>query len=78
MSYVHVEKLVVAAVHAAQRLQHYLVSREILVVASMNPFQYILSRRLIGGKLSKWIVILQEFNIEFISVKSKNLLYSRS
>eukprot|EP00253_Pinus_taeda_P006912 PITA_06912 len=35
---------------------------------------YILSRQLLGGKYSKWIVILQEFDLEFTSAKSKKLL----
>ena len=29
---------------------------------------------MIGGKYNKWIVILQEFDLEFISVKSKKSL----
>ena len=29
---------------------------------------------MIGGKYNKWIVILQEFNLEFVSVKSKKSL----
>ena len=29
---------------------------------------------MIGGKYNKWIVIFQEFDLEFISVKSKKLL----
>ena len=29
---------------------------------------------MIGGKYNKWIVILQEFNLEFVSKKSKKLL----
>ena len=32
---------------------------------------YILSRQLLGGKYSKWIVILQEFDLEFTVDKSK-------
>lgn len=63
-----------AAVHAGQQIQHYLVSKKTLVVTSLNPFQYILSRRLINEKLSKWIVILQEFDMEFTSSKSKKYL----
>ena len=35
---------------------------------------YILSRQLLGGKYSKWIVILQEFDLEFIKSKSKKSL----
>ena len=33
-----------------------------------------LTQRVIGGKISRWIVILQEFDLDFISAKSKNSL----
>lgn len=36
--------------------------------------QYILSHQTLGCKYSKWRVILQEFNLEFITAKSKNSL----
>jgi hypothetical protein len=39
-----------------------------------NPFQYVLTRHIIGGKYNKWIVILQEFDLDFSSVKSKKSL----
>ena len=48
--------------------------RKTTVVAVLNPFQYILTRQLLGGKYSKWIVILQEFELEFISAKAKKSL----
>ena len=35
---------------------------------------YILSRQLLGGKYSKWIAILQEFDLEFVKSKSKKSL----
>lgn len=39
---------------------------------------YILSRQLLGGKYSKWIIILQEFDLEFIISKSKkSLVFSK-
>ena len=38
---------------------------------------YILSRQLLGGKYSKWIVILQEFDLEFTTAKStKSLVFA--
>ena len=58
LSYAHVEKLALAGVHTAQRLRHYLSLCKTYVVACLNPFQYILSRRMIGGKFDNWIVIL--------------------
>ena len=40
----------------------------------MNPMRHILSRRIIGSKYSKWIVILQEFDLEFVNAKAKKSL----
>lgn len=36
---------------------------------------YILSHQLLGDKYSKWIVILQEFNLVFTTAKSKKSLF---
>ena len=44
------------------------------MVAHVNPFQLVLTRRMIGEKYNKWIVILQEFNLEFVSEKLKKSL----
>ena len=44
------------------------------MVDDVNPFQYVLTRRIIGGKYNKWIVILQEFDLDFASTKSKKSL----
>lgn len=38
LSYVHVERLALAAVHVAQRLQHYIILRKTYVISNMNPF----------------------------------------
>ena len=35
---------------------------------------YMLSQQLMGGKYSKWIAILQEFDLEFVKSKSKKAL----
>ena len=36
--YSHVEKLALATVHVVQRLRHYILLRQTLVVAHVNPF----------------------------------------
>ena len=47
------------------------------VVVDVNPFQYVLSWRIVGGKFNKWIVILQEFDLDFQSSKSsKSLVFA--
>ena len=65
--YSHVEKLALATVHAVQRLRHYILLHQTLVIAHVNPFQFVLTRRMIEGKYNKWIFILQEFDLEFVS-----------
>ena len=45
------------------------------MVAYVNPFQYVLSQHIIGGKFNKWIVILQEFDLDFQSAKSKRSVF---
>ena len=71
LRYSLIEKLALAAVHAVQRLRHYILLRKTFVLAAVNPFQFVLSRRVIGGKYNRWIIILQEFDLEFLSAKSK-------
>ena len=72
--YYHVEKLALATVHAVQWLRHYILLLQTLVVSHVNPFQFVLTQKMIGGKCNKWIVILPEFDLEFVSAKSKKSL----
>eukprot|EP00253_Pinus_taeda_P030526 PITA_30526 len=72
--YSYVEKLSLAAVQAVQRFRHYILFRKTTILSDCNPMTYILLRQLLGGKYSKWIAILQEFDLEFIKSKSKKFL----
>ena len=47
------------------------------MISDCNPMMYILTKQLLGGKYSKWIVILQEFDLEFKKSKSnKSLVFA--
>jgi hypothetical protein len=72
--YLHVEKLALAVVQVVQRFRHYILLRKTTVISDCNPMQHILTCQLLGGKYSKWIVILQEFDLEFERAKSKKYL----
>jgi hypothetical protein len=74
IKYQHVEKLALAVIQAVQRFRHYILSRKTTVISHCNPMQHILTRQLLGGKYSKWVVILQEFDLEFDHAKSKKSL----
>jgi hypothetical protein len=72
--YLHVEKLALAAVQVVQCFRHYILLRRTTVISDCNTMQHILTRQLLGGKYSKWIVIIQEFDLEFEHAKSKKSL----
>jgi hypothetical protein len=74
IKYQHVEKLALVFVQAIQRFEHYILSCKTTVIYHCNPMQHILTHQLLGGKYSKWIVILQEFDLEFERAKSKKSL----
>ena len=74
LRYTHVEKLALATVHAVQCLRNYILLRQNFVVSHINPFHFILTKRMIVGKYNKWIVISQEFDLEFVLEKSKKSL----
>jgi hypothetical protein len=74
VKYSHVEKLALVVVQAVQRFRHYILLRKTIVLSDCNPMQHILTRQVLGGKYSKWIVILQEFDLEFERAKSKKSL----
>jgi hypothetical protein len=74
LNYSHVKKLALATVHAVQHFHHYILLCKTTVIADVNPFQYVLTRRIIGVKYNKWIDILQEFDLDFASAKSKKSL----
>jgi hypothetical protein len=74
LNYSHVEKIALAVVHTVQRLHHYILICTTTVVSDVNQFQYALTRCIIGGKYNKWIFILQEFDLDFASAKSKKSL----
>ena len=74
MKYSYVEKLTLAVVQAIQGFRHYILLRKTTILSYCNPMTYILSRQLLRGKYSKWISILQEFDLEFKKSKSKKAL----
>jgi hypothetical protein len=65
---------VLAAIHVIQRFRHHVLFRKTTVIAVVNPFQYMLKQQIIGGNISTWIVVLQEFDLDFVSAKSKKSL----
>jgi hypothetical protein len=74
LRYSHVEKLALATIIVVQRFCHYILLHTTTVIPDSNPMYHILTHQVLGGKYSKWIVILQEFDLEFTKAKAKKSL----
>ena len=53
-----VEKLALAMVIVVQKFCHYILLRTTTILVYQNPMYYILTRQVLRGKYSPWIVIL--------------------
>jgi hypothetical protein len=73
--YSHVEKLSLAVVISIQIFLHYILLRTTMVIADSNPMYDILTHQVLWGKYSKWIVILQEFDLGFAKSKVNKSLF---
>ena len=65
LNYTHVEKLALAFVLAIQRFRHYILLRTTIIIVDSNAMYHILTKQVLGGKYSHWIIILQEFDLKF-------------
>jgi len=72
--YMNVDKLGLESVQDVQYFRHYILLRKTIIISDCNPMQHILTWQLLGGKYSKWIVILHEFDLYFEHSKSTKTL----
>ena len=56
--YSRMEKLVLATVIDVQKFHHYILLCTTTVLTAQNPMNYILTRQVLGGKHSRWTIIL--------------------
>ena len=56
--YSHVKNLAMAMVITIQNFCHYILLRTTIFLVDQKPMYYILTRQVLGGKYSRWIVIL--------------------
>src|SRR5271156_5870137 len=66
LNYSIIEKACLAVVFASQKLRHYMLSHIVKLIVKIDPLKYLLSRTTLTGRLAKWVLILSEFDIEYV------------
>ena len=67
--YIMIERLCVALVWATRRLRHYVTEYSILLVSLLDPLRYLFDRPVLTDRLMRWLVLLKEFDIQYMTQK---------
>ena len=70
MRYVMIERLCLALVWATRRLRHYMTEYSVYLISRLDPLKYLFDRPALTGRLMRWLVLLTEFDIQYVSQKS--------
>ena len=66
MNYSIIEKACLVVVFASQKLRHYMLTHTTQLVAKIDPLKYLLSNIALIGRLAKWVMILSDFDIQYV------------
>lgn len=67
--YTPIDKTCLALMFALQKLRHYLLEHTKKWISRADPLKYIMSRPTLSGRIAKWVVLLSEFELEYVSQK---------
>ena len=65
--YIMIERLCLALVWATRRLRHYVTEYSILLVSCLDPLRYLFDRPILTSRLMRWLVLLTEFDIQYVT-----------
>ncbi|RVW39425.1 Ribonuclease HI [Vitis vinifera] len=55
---------------ATRRLRHYMTEYSVHLISRLDPLRYLFDRPALTGRLMRWLVLLTEFDIQYVSQKS--------
>ncbi|XP_034674313.1 uncharacterized protein LOC117905510, partial [Vitis riparia] len=68
--YVTIERYCLALVWATRRLRHYMTEYSVHLISRLDPLRYLFDRPALVGRLMRWLVLLTEFDIHYVTQKS--------
>ena len=68
--YTPIKKSCFVLVWAVRKLRLIILPFQIWVVARMDPLKYLFEKSALSGRLSKWLILLAEFNLKHVAKKT--------
>ena len=63
MNYTITEKEFLAVIHAVNKFRHYITGYLVILYADHSAIKYLANRPLTNGRITRWMILLQEFDI---------------
>ena len=51
---------------AMNKLRHYLQAHSVRLISRVDHIKYLMSKFVLGGRMIKWALLLQEFDITYV------------
>ena len=68
--YTPIEKSCFTFIWAVQKLRHIILPFQVWVVARMDPLKHLFEKLAFSGRLSRWLIILAEFDLKYMARKT--------
>lgn len=69
LNYTLIELAHLVVVFSTQKLHHYMLNHKTNILVKIDPLKYLLSRVSLTRCIAKWIMLLSEFDIEYVDWK---------
>lgn len=69
MDYSLIERACLAIVFTPQKLRHYMLHQKTMLIPKIDPLKYLLNKASLTRHLSKWVMVLSKFDIEYMDIK---------
>ena len=70
MRYVMIDHLYLVLVWATRRSRHYMIEYLVCLISQLDALRYLFDRPALTSRLMRWLVLLSEFDIQYVSQKS--------
>jgi hypothetical protein len=71
LNYIVKEKEFLAIVHTINKFKHYIIGYEIFIHTNHSTIIYLINKPITNGRVTRWLLLLQEFNITVLDRHGK-------
>jgi hypothetical protein len=74
LNYIVTEKEFLVVVYAINKFRHYIMGYEVFVHTDHSAIKFLMNKPITNGRITRWLLLLQEFNITIIDRPGKENL----